>query len=911
MKHTPTHISTASLLFALGMTTTFAAQAQEAAADATEEIVVTGMRAALDKAIDVKQANDHVMEALSLDDINSTPAVTIAEALVRLPGVNGVRDRGNESQAAIRGLGPRMVFSTLNGREIASSEPGRAVRYEQYPSEMMSAVEVYKTQSADMVEGGIAGTINLKTLSPLEYTGSEAIVRVGLQTNDGGKEIPDYDTLGNRMSASFVHHFSDSFAASFGVSSQKQKNGFESLKGWGYNQGGAGQNAYNPETKQGMTDKGANLDGKGTFGFSPYGLEVEVKEEDSQRTGMVSSLEFKPTDDLDIKYDALYTKVELSEQSPTTVYELPKVWNGENAGAYSNIVLDGNYLTSATFPWANVNHVISEYDQDSTALTQGLSFKYTGIDTLEILGDLSYSKAERTNLWQGITFQQWGQNINFDFREASAGVVVAPGSKAFHPEDSLDAYVGHQSDGGRLTDDLYNVTLDFKKALDAGHLVGVDFGLRTSKREKENFGYNLNYADPTNALSLIPAGYFKSFSVDSFDSAPIMYAPSFKDLANKLYGGDQSDKKVYDLEKYWKVEEDNSAAYVKANFQGELAGKEYDGNIGLRHVEIGTDSSGYADDLNNPKKDANGNIIHQWEAGPTWPAGPVVYNKGIAVASIDYKYDLPSANININLDETKKLRVGIARAISRPPLDELRAGAYLNLRQGATSGSSGNPYLKPYTSDQIDVSYEWYFAKESMAAASLFYKDIDNYIGITTIGTFASPPQPNQTPTSYTITGPINGGGGYVRGLELTFQMPFHFLPIEGFGIYTNYAHAESNIMEFSPTNNPYPMAGLAKNTAVADLWYSAHGFDARLGWKYTSAYTSAFTWDGELLKLDQETSLGFSLSYEFNEHVSARFQVNNLTDQPARLTRYNNDGALMRNDFYGRYMMADVTWKL
>ena len=109
MKHTPTHISTASLLFALGMTTTFAAQAQEApAADAAEEIVVTGMRAALEKAIEVKQENTHVMEALSLDDINATPAVTIAEALVRLPGVNGSRDRGNESQAAIRGLGPRM-----------------------------------------------------------------------------------------------------------------------------------------------------------------------------------------------------------------------------------------------------------------------------------------------------------------------------------------------------------------------------------------------------------------------------------------------------------------------------------------------------------------------------------------------------------------------------------------------------------------------------------------------------------------------------------------------------------------------------------------------------------------------------------------------------------------------------------
>ena len=278
-----TQISKASLLFALGMVSTISyAQTAAAPAAEAEEIVITGMRAALEKAIEVKQNSNHVMEALSMDDINATPAVTIAEALVRLPGVNGSRDRGNESQASIRGLGPRMVFSTLNGREVASSEPGRAVRYEQYPSEMMSAVEVYKSQSADMVEGGIAGTINLKTLSPLNYTGSKATIRAGIQTNDGGKEIPNYDTTGNRMSASFVHQFSDVFAASFGVSSQKQKNAFESIQTGNWNLG-TGQAAYNSATKKGFAANGMNLDGNGSFGYVPWDFQTEVKEEISRR----------------------------------------------------------------------------------------------------------------------------------------------------------------------------------------------------------------------------------------------------------------------------------------------------------------------------------------------------------------------------------------------------------------------------------------------------------------------------------------------------------------------------------------------------------------------------------------------------------------------------------------------------
>lgn len=877
-----THISKASLLFALGMASSVANVYAENTPAAAEEIVVTGMRAALDKAIDVKQTNDHVMEALSLDDINATPAVTIAEALVRLPGINGARDRGNESQAAIRGLGPRMVFSTLNGREVASSEPGRAVRYEQYPSEMMSAVEVYKTQSADMVEGGIAGTINLKTLSPLNYTGSEAIIRAGIQNNDGGKEIPDYSTLGNRMSASFVHHFSDSFAASFGVSSQKQKNGFESLQGEEWN------------------------------GLAPKVLRVEVKEEVTERTGMVSSLEFKPNENLDIQYDILYTKVGMNENGPTTQYSL---W--DDAKAFTNVKVKNGVTVAGSIPWAGATHTIADYFQDSNALTQGLKFNYTGIEGLKIAGDISASKAELEHFWNGIAFSETNQNLSWDLEGDSPSIVVAPGSSALKPEASVGkaqfAWDGH--DGGHLTDKLYSAKLDFKKAIEAGDLDAIDFGVRTSSREKGKRHVTLANWQAVQASPTLPSNYFKSFSVDAFTASPVMYAPSYTDLATKLYGSvDKTTKE--DDNNYWNVEETNSAIYVKADLKGDIAGFDYDGNIGVRQVKIGTKSAGFlvAVDYTKPVLDANGNPTYEWAAGPTWPAGPQVFasTSTLTKAPIDYNFTLPSASINISLDETKKLRIAAARAISRPPLDELKSGTFLSLSTGGNSGDAGNPYLKPYTSDQVDVSYEWYFAKESLAAASVFYKDINDYIGISTIGTFTAPARQGRPESKYTINGPINGDGGYVRGFELTFQMPFDFLPVEGFGVYSNYSHAESNIMEFTPANKPYTMAGLAKHSGVVDLWYSAHGFDARLGWKYTSAYTSAFTWNGgDLTKLDPETSLGFSVSYEFNEHVSARIQLNNLTNQDARLSKFNNDSALARDDFYGRSMLADVTWKL
>src|SRR5690606_8995524 len=146
------------------------------------------------------------------------------------------------------------------------------------------------------------------------------------------------------------------------------------------------------------------------------------------------------------------------------------------------------------------------------------------------------------------------------------------------------------------------------------------------------------------------------------------------------------------------------------------------------------------------------------------------------------------ANLNLDLDDSRKLRVGISQAISRPPLDELRAGEYISAISTGSSGGTGNPLLDPFTADQIDVAYEWYFAPESLLALSLYYKDIENYIGNATVGTFTT------QQGTFEIYGPINGDGGYVRGAELTFQMPFDFLPVEGFGIYSNYAFAESNI---------------------------------------------------------------------------------------------------------------------
>lgn len=865
-----THISKTSFLLALGLLSSISSVCAQDASG-VEEVIVTGMRASLEKAIAVKQQSTKVMEALAMDDINATPAVTIAEALVRLPGINGSRDRGNESQAAIRGLGPRMVLGTVNGREVASPEPGRAIRYEQYPSELVSAVEVFKTQSADLVEGGIAGTINLKTISPLSHSGPAASIRVGLQHNESAEDIPDYDPLGDRISGAFVHKFSDTFGVAIGASTQTQKNAYGSMQGWGY------------------SNDPLDLDGNGTVGTTPWGVAGEIKKLDTDRDGVMAAFEWQATDALNVKYDVLYTKFAMDEQQNQTwaqdVGSNP--WDGSWGlgdgnqdgiadNPMTNVVMHGNRAVAGTFNnWqGTIRHVISAYTQENSGVTQGLKFSHTGFENWQIDVDLSSSTAERKNSWNAIYLDQYAETWSYDTR-GTPSLTAPAGSALFEPENASYNWIDNQNEGSTLEDDLLSAQFDAKRELNLGHLRAISFGARTADREKEVIWTDFAMGRSVdNSIAVeFPDGFLSSYTLGAFNTIPFLNAPSYAKTADVIYGGVDYDAAVVNVDRYWKVDENTEAAYVKLDFEGQLGSLDYNANIGVRQVEINTKS--YALD------------------------GEYVGN--------DYSKTLPSASLNLDLDSTRKLRIGIAQAISRPPLDELRAGQYISAIENGSSGGAGNPLLKPFSSDQIDVAYEWYFASESLAALSLYYKDIDDYIGNAVVGAF-----PDQNGIEFDIYGPVNGNGGYVRGLELTLQMPFDFLPVEGFGIYSNYAFAESNIKEFAPEDNPLPMAGLARDTATLDLWYSNHGFDARLGWKYHSAYTSAFTWDSyDLTTLDEELSLGFSLAYELNENYSVRFQVFNLTNEPLRLTQNNEAANLKRFDDYGRSYLVDFTWKL
>lgn len=832
-----------------------------------EEVVVQGVRQSLASALEMKQDSGLVVEAISSENIGQLPDITIAESLVRLPGINGARDRGNESQVMVRGMGPRLTLGLVNGREVASSEPNRNIRWEMYPSEIVNSVVVYKSQSADLIAGGVAGTIDLRTVAPLDYDGPAVLLRGGPTYYDASDDIPDYDGWGYRASISTVGRFSETFAASLAISTQKQKNGYPSVQGWGYNDDNIG----------GMP---GDLDGDGAADYTPWGAQTEIKKLDQDRAGLAAAVQWRPSDGFEIRYDLQYSSSDIAEDQEQTWFSNNGVWgnwDNSSAAAYLDYEQIGRDVVAATLNAASVTNVIAEFTEDKSTMATGLNAAWTA-DVWRFALDGSYSKAERDNIWQAVRTELYPEFTSFDLRAGiEPWITVSENTADPANQFAADWLAGNHAGPEFVDDELYAFRADLARQLaDEGEFSA---GVRYSNREKSHRGHSWDQFTPAGGLQ-IPADMLSSYTIGAFNVPPLLTG-DFQELAEFLYGGftDPGDSEA--IEDRWQVDEDVFEAYVKWTFGGELFGSEVDGNMGARLVDVDTKSSGFE----------------------SVGGGPLT---AITVPH-DYTEVLPSAGLNFYPHEDWILRFGVARVMARPPLDELRAGRSRSDPVSSPpplTAAGGNPELDPFLAWQADFSAEWYFADEALFATALYYKDVDTHIGYSTV------PIEIEGDT-YLLTGPANGPGGTIKGLELTFQTPFSFVDaLRNFGIYSNYAYVDSDIVEFYPPNNPLSATGIAEHTATADLWYSADKLELRLGWKYHSEYSLIFGWVGsDVRTLESESIFGLSTVYQFTDRFGARLQVNNLTDEPLRIYRDNNPNRLGRFDKYGRYYFLDFNY--
>lgn len=895
----------ALLLFGSMSMPVFAAdQSASASTDGLEEVIVTGVRQAMRDSIIMKKNTALVSDNISTADIGQLPDVTIAEELNRLPGINTTRDRGNASQASVRGLGPRLVLGLVNGREVASSEPSQDLRWEIYPSEILSGAQVYKSQDATLVPGGIAATIDIRTMSPLDYHGPTLTLRAGPTYNEIGNSLPHYDPKGFRGSAGFAKHLNDDFAVSLAASVQKEKNGFPDFRSWGWN---------TPANSGGHT---GDLNGDGIPDNTTWGLNTEVKEVTQDRAALAGTAEWRTSSGATIKADALYSQYEIKENQfqawfgnnitgnwtdPTP----PPVGSGPcgyNCGAYngpgsSYDIVNGSVVAADmenAFP--NYQSEIARYKERHSLAVAGLNAAWK-TDTWSSSLDLSYSEAWRKNRWEAIYLDTlFPPNLVFDIRAGQAPYSATPG---FNPADPALQSVSiggpnsrnGTSDGPEETKDRIGaLAADFSRAFSGGAITDVKFGARLSDREKTHT--HIQYAlcagtgspcTGTYSISLANAG-LESFTVPGFTAPPMVWG-DFDALRALVYPDDSIPAGTMDLpSQHFKISERTYEGYVKIDFKGELGSKSLTGGLGVRVAHLSTTSDGFVS-LDN---------------GAT-------YNP----LSVDNSYTdvLPSLNMVLQLSDQTLLRFGAGIAISRPPLDALGTGFTIFSTPGVVplTGGGGNPLLKPYKANQLDLSYEWYFHEESLLALAAYYKDLKNMIGAS---------QSNQIINNLpaVITSENNTPGGHVSGLEFTYSTRFYFLPeaLRNFGIYANYAYVNSNIHEVAPVGNPYPMIGLAKGTSELDLFYNKGGFETRVAWKHHSDFTVAPTWVGTTLKnLAAESILDASVSYDWNKKWGVRLQGHNLTNERGLFTVDNDPNHLANDsgyDVFGRSYLLDVS---
>lgn len=857
-------------------------------------IVVTGLRLSLRDALQTKRRTGIISDNITSNEIGQLPNVTIAEELNRLPGVNTSRDRGNASQASVRGMGPRFVLGLLNGREIATSEPSQEVRWEVYPFEIVSGVQVYKAQDSSLVPGGIAAAVDIRTLKPLAYRGPTFSAQAGPTYNTGGDGIRGYGRTGFRGSLGVAGHLADNLAIAFAASAQRKKNGYSNFATWGWNTPETtGATAGNPAGHTG------DLDGDGIADNTLWGLANELSGIAQDRYGLMTNVGWKASDELTANFDFLYSKYTIDDDQTQTWFgnNFLVNWDNGSLGIYNapgaSYEISNGSVVAAHLPGSGTNYqsVIANYYETHDLIAAGANFSWSK-DRWDLTADLSHSLARRTNRWHAIYLaSQLAPDLDFDLRGKPSATIS--GGEPWNPaiQSASISRSGHVEGPETTRDHISAVAMDAKYSFDGAFLTALQVGTRFSDRAKRHrhFSYDLCPGSATaglcdaNAHDVNLANDVRLGQLPGY-TAPPMVTGDWRTLWHRIYPDSGAPAAAELMLQHTRVGFHSAEAFSKVSFETRVGAIPFSGSLGVRIAKAVTRSSGF-------QQDADGVL---------------------APVSVRSRYTnvLPTLNLSAELTDRQVFRLGGGLAISRPPLDALVTGFVLNRiepGQQQATGGGGNPGLKPFKARQIDLSYENYFHEESLFAVALFYKKLKRFIGSGQVhGTFNG--------TDYLITTLTDAPGGKVYGLEGTFQSRFYFLPgiLKNFGIYTSYSFAHTDVHEFAPASDPYLMVGSAKHSAQVDGFYGRGPFELRLSAKYHSRYMIAPTWIATQLRAnDPETLVDASLSYQLTKRMGLRLQAANLTDAVNRQTMDNNPRNLSIYQRFGRSYLIDLSYKL
>lgn len=832
-----------------------AANATPANGDATdlETVQVLGSYASsLERALNDKRYAPNVVDSIEAEDIGKLPAQNVAEALQRLPGVTIERDRGEGVYVRVRGLGPGFQVTTLNGQTMAvnenvrnSGQTGRQFRYDTLPAELVSGLEVIKSPTASMDEGAIGGVVNVKTFRPLQLGKSETHLSAELSRPQLAEENdPRISGLYNWVNQDET--FGVLFSAAYAERSLRQDRVNETS--WDYYADGLDSNG------DGSEDTGAV--------YVPAAMRPTLELEDRKRIGVASSLQWKPTDALEMNLDLFYSRQEVE-------YDEYAIGSGFGVANMRNLVVNNGAVTAFDY----VNGQVQLSRETSGITDENHSVRFNTVwqnDLWKLSGTGFVARAHswnddpirrtrlrtRANLGMSVAFPQaTGSNIPswvFTSGYDPTNPASTPGRRLEWREiDALDTERALQFDGERV--------------LDGAFFSSLKAGVKYRERERTYNRMDLIY----NGISgvVFDSSYFTALPVSDFLDgtsgnvptewlAPIEAPfwgswPGPADLANSPTADD--------LQNSYKVAEDIASAYVMSEFRHDFDGHELRGNVGVRAVHTQQRTQGYAS--------VNGT------------ATPVNFQRS-------YNDLLPSLNVAYDLTGDMVLRGAVAKVMTRPDLTDLSSKLTFNSSGEILTATGGNPNLEPFEALQYDLTFEWYTSPSSAFVAGVFYKDISRFIQ-TQMTNFQYGGQ------TYLLSSKVNGGTAYVRGVELAWQQVFSGLPapFDGLGMQINYTwtDSEANYVDGEDSFKD-ALEGVAKNSYNIVGFYEKGPLSARLSYSWRDdIVNSVGTADVATNNTKAYGTLDGNLSWQVNDVLAIYANAINLTGEAQQMYVGNN----------------------
>ncbi|MCT2401166.1 TonB-dependent receptor [Novosphingobium sp. HK4-1] len=869
-----------------------------------EDIVVSGYRASLLKAEQLKKKAIGTRETILAEDIAEFPEQNLADALQRIPGITITREGGEGRQIQMRGLGPEFTQVTLNGMEALGTTSSamdsrgsvsrtRAFDYNIFASELFSRVDVHKTYSADLDEGGLAGTIALRTPRPFDYSSDKAVISAQLQHNENAD-----DTLGKRFAGLFSKRLGDfGILASFAYSRRDvSETGYDTVRWRQVDAQGGDISALPSDVQDLINDKQL---------WFARGARPIIFNSDTERLGGTLALQWQASDNLRFGIDALYGELNAKRSE----YHI-QLNTGSSTGLGCYTLHGVETCTKITdLQYAGANQVTYLALEDTKVASESrIETARSKISQVVFHGD--WQVDDRLN------FKALAGHEGTEFKDNSAKVyMVVPNVDA--TLDFRNGFTGYNTYSSNVLDpgshyyadiDLWQPEIknDFDVAkfdasydLDSHHNLSAGVSYKKYRNEywvAENENINkTGFNDGTIDDTVDPNLTFVTCATGS-----CWLATDIQGVLDKY--GIQRELDQISEDKRTIVIEQTKAAYLQYTFRdiglplGSLRG-----NLGLRYYDTKITSKGIANDV------------------------PV---------SIDKYYDgfLPTLNLAWDVTDAFVMRASASKNITRVALGALGVSGRINNNPTVLTISAGNPDLRPMKSTNLDLSGEYYFKEGGYISVSLFYKRVTDMIGSETFdirygdsgyplswldGALDEYGNPQTADTIYSYLGQVNLSKSTIKGFEVGFKHDFDFLPgpLENLGLIANYTYADGQTLypdvQGTGISEYKSFPGLSEHTANVTLYYETDRWGARVSGAYRSDWilsVQAGNTDEDERGFHGSTFIDFSSHYNVNKRLKLAFDILNVTDEP--IEQYSDtDDRLYGTTTSGRTFTLKATY--